>query len=96
MKLEAFPPYEEKYLHKWWKEGIDPSRGHGGVDYLELSLFIDAVRHKTQTPIDVYDSVTMSAVVALSGISIEKNQPVEFPDFTRGKWEKRKPVFAVV
>jgi predicted dehydrogenase len=93
---EPFPPYEEKYLHKWWKEGIDPNRGHGGVDYLELSLFVDAVRHKTQTPIDVYDSVTMSAVVALSGISIEKKQPVEFPDFTRGKWETRKPVFAVI
>jgi predicted dehydrogenase len=92
---EPFPPYEEKYLHKWWKEGIDPDRGHGGVDYLELSLFIDAVRRKTQSPIDVYDSVTMSAVVALSGISIEKNQPVEFPDFTRGKWETRKPAFAV-
>jgi predicted dehydrogenase len=92
---EPFPPYEEKYLHKWWKEGIDPSRGHGGVDYLELSLFIDAVRNKTQTPIDVYDSVTMSAVVALSGTSIDQNKPVEFPDFTRGRWEMRQPVFAV-
>jgi hypothetical protein len=37
----------------------------------------------------------MSAVVALSGISIEKNSPIEFPDFTKGKWEKRKPHFAV-
>ncbi len=92
---EPFKPYEEKYLHEWWKEGVNMSEGHGGVDYLELSLFIDAVRNKTQTPIDVYDSVTMSAVVALSGMSIEKNSPIEFPDFTRGKWEKRKPGFAV-
>jgi predicted dehydrogenase len=92
---EPFKPYEEKYLHKWWREGIDTEAGHGGVDYLELSLFIDAVRNKTQTPIDVYDSVTMSAVVALSGISIEQNRPISFPDFTRGKWEKRKPGFAM-
>ena len=92
---EPFKPYEEKYLHKWWKEDPKMSEGHGGVDYLELSLFIDAVRNKTQTPIDVYDSVTMSAVVALSGMSIEQNSPIEFPDFTRGKWEKRKPGFAV-
>ncbi len=92
---EPFKPYEEKHLHEWWKEGVKMSEGHGGVDYLELSLFIDAVRNKTQTPIDVYDSVTMSALVALSGISIEKNSPIEFPDFTRGKWENRKPGFAV-
>ena len=92
---EPFKPYEEKYLHEWWKEGVKMKEGHGGVDYLELSLFIDAVRNKTQTPIDVYDSVTMSAVVALSGISIGKSSPIEFPDFTRGKWEKRKPSFAV-
>jgi predicted dehydrogenase len=92
---EAFKPYEEKYLHDWWKEGSKTESGHGGVDYMELSLFIDAVRNNTQTPIDVYDSVTMSAVVALSGISIEKNSPIEFPDFTKGKWESRKPHFAV-
>lgn len=92
---EPFKPYEEKYLHKWWREGINEKAGHGGVDPLELSLFIDAVRNKTQTPIDVYDSVTMSAVVALSGISIEQNQPIAFPDFTRGKWEERKPGFAM-
>jgi predicted dehydrogenase len=92
---EPFKPYEEKYLHKWWKEGIHAEGGHGGVDELELSLFIDAVRNKTQTPIDVYDSVTMSAVVALSGISIEQDRPIAFPDFTRGKWEERKPGFAM-
>ena len=92
---EPFQPYEKKYLHKWWKEGVSTESGHGGVDFLELSLFVDAVRHKTQTPIDVYDSVTMSAVVALSGMSIEQNRPVEFPDFTRGKWETRKPRFAL-
>ena len=92
---EPFKPYEEKYLHHWWQEDVNTDGGHGGVDFLELALFIDAVRHKAQPPIDVYDSVTMSAVVALSGKSIEQNRPVEFPDFTRGKWENRKPRFAV-
>ena len=92
---EPFKPYEEKHLHKWWKKGVNTIDGHGGVDGLELTLFVEAVRNGTQTPVDVYDSVAMSAVVALSGISIEKNRPVEFPDFTRGKWETRKPYFAV-
>ncbi len=92
---ESFKPYEEKHAHKWWKEGVNTEGGHGGVDGLQLALFVEAVRNGTQTPIDVYDSVAMSAVVALSGISIEKNKPVEVPDFTRGKWETRKPHFAV-
>ncbi len=91
---EPFRPYEEEFMHKWWKDN-NKQGGHGGVDGLELELFIKAVRDKTNTPIDVYDSVTMSAVVPLSGHSIEKNQPVEFPDFTRGKWKDRKPYFAV-
>jgi hypothetical protein len=92
---EPFQPYEEEYLHKWWKNMKSTSEGHGGVDGLELELFVKAVRERTNTPIDVYDSVTMSAIVPLSGMSIEKNQPIKFPDFTRGKWEGRKPYFAV-
>jgi hypothetical protein len=81
-------------MHKWWKNN-NKQGGHGGVDGLELELFVKAVRDKTNTPIDVYDSVTMSAVVPLSGHSIEKNQPVGFPDFTRGRWKDRKPYFAI-
>ncbi len=92
---EPFPPYQEKYDHKWWREGGEQG-GHGGTDYLELALFLDAVRNKTQTPIDVYDSVTMSCVVGLSGESIAKGSaPVEVPDFTRGNWKTRKPAFGL-
>jgi predicted dehydrogenase len=91
---EPFRPYEEEYMHKWWQQRAR-NGGHGGVDSLELELFIKAVREKTNTPIDVYDSVTMSAVVPLSGHAIEQNKPLEFPDFTRGKWKDQQPKFAV-
>ena len=65
-------------------------------DLIELGYFAEAVRDKKQTPIDVYESVLMSCVVALSGDSIAKGgQPVEVPDFTRGKWKTRKPTFAI-
>ncbi len=37
----------------------------------------------------------MTAIVELSGISIEKNAPVAFPDFTKGKWQTNKPYFAM-
>jgi hypothetical protein len=91
---EPWKPYEEKYLHKWWQEGTE-GVGHGGVDFIMLKQFVDAVRAKGPTPIDVYDSMAMSAIVELSGISIQKNMPVPFPDFTKGAWEKRKPYFAI-
>ncbi len=96
---EPFPPYQEKYEHVWWKamQEAGAKYGHGGTDYLELKLFVEAVRARTQTPIDVYDSVSMSCVVGLSGESIAKGSaPVECPDFTRGQWKTRAPRFAVV
>ena len=69
---------------------------HGGTDLLELREFVRAVRNKTQTPIDVYDSVTMSAVIPLSEESIRKGgTPIPCPDFTRGRWQTRKPSFAL-
>jgi len=92
---EPFAPYQEQFDHRWCKEAT-PGAGHGGTDELELALFVKAVREGTQTPIDVYDSVTMSALVALSEKSIAKGcEPVEFPDFTRGRWKTRKAAFGV-
>jgi hypothetical protein len=95
---EPFPPYQAKYDHSLWKN-LPPeatARGHGGTDVLELREFIRAVRAKTQTPIDVYDSVVMSVVLPLSQQSIAAgSSPVKCPDFTCGKWETTKPKFAL-
>jgi len=95
---EPFDPYQEKHDHSWWKKMLEDkvNAGHEGTDYLELREFVKAVRQKTQTPIDVYDSVTMSVITPLSEKSIAAGSaPVECPDFTRGKWKTRKPAFAV-
>ena len=95
---EPFPPYMEKHDHRWWREmgAKAEAAGHGGTDYLELALFLEAARRKTQTPIDVYDSVLMSSVIPLSEKSIAAGYvPVECPDFTRGKWKSKKPAFGV-
>jgi len=92
---EPFAPYQEKYDHPWWKGGASAG-GHGGTDGLEIGKFLEAVRGKKQTPIDVYDSATMSCIVGLSEKSISAGSaPVECPDFTRGKWKTTKPKFAV-
>jgi len=91
---EPWKPYQEKYNHRWWQK--DPSsQSHGGTDFVMLSRFIEAVAAKGPTPIDVYDSAVMTAIVELSGISIERNAAVEFPDFTRGKWQTNAPYFAL-
>ncbi len=95
---EPFGPYQKKYEHALWKNSSAEllRQGHGGTDSIELREFIRAVRAKTQTPIDVYDSVTMSVVVPLSVRSIAAgSQPVECPDFTAGKWRVTRPKFAV-
>jgi hypothetical protein len=91
---EPWKPYEEKYNHMWWEKDL-ASQSHGGTDFIMLNQFLDAVRVKGPTPIDVYDSAVMTAIVELSGISIAKNAPVPFPDFTKGKWESNKPYFAL-
>ena len=90
---EPYPPYQEKYNHRFWNRTY--SGGHEGTDVCELRQLVDAVLAKEQAPLDVYDSVTMSAVIELSGLSIAENRPVAFPDFTRGAWKTRKPHFAL-
>ncbi len=95
---EPLAPYQEQYDHIWWRRMREdvPDIGHGGTDYLELKLFVDAVASRSPTPIDVYDSVTMSVIIPLSEQSIAAGSaPVACPDFTRGRWKTRKPVFAL-
>lgn len=88
----------EKYDHPLWKkyEKFAEGAGHGGMDWFVFNGFIEAVKQKKQTPIDVYDSLTMSVITPLSEKSLkEGNAPQAFPDFTKGKWKERKNTFAL-
>lgn len=88
----------DKYDHPLWKKyGNDASgAGHGGMDWFVLNAFIESVKRKTNTPQDVYDAVTWSAITPLSESSIQLGgESVEFPDFTGGKWMQRKNNFAL-
>ncbi len=88
----------KQYDHPLWAKYESAAAGasHGGIDWFVVNAFIEAVKQKRQTPIDVYDSVTMSALFPLSIQSIkEGNKTLEFPDFTKGKWKTRKPTFAL-
>ena len=100
---EPFEAYQKKHDHAWYKElerelpgAARNEVGHGAPDLLELRLFVKAVRNRTATPLDIYDSVLMCAPIALAGQSIANGSaPAAFPDFTRGKWKTRKPHFGV-
>ncbi|MBR5543571.1 MAG: Gfo/Idh/MocA family oxidoreductase [Oscillospiraceae bacterium] len=84
-----------KYDHPLHKEyvALGEKGGHGGMDWLVCRAFIEAVKNGTNTPIDAYDTATWMAIAPLSEASIAKGgAPVEFPDFTRGKWLNRESV----
>jgi hypothetical protein len=88
----------EKYDHPLWKKyGNDAAgAGHGGMDWFVLNAFIESAKRKITPPQDVYDAVTWSAITPLSETSIKQNgTSVEFPDFTKGKWQNRKNTFAI-
>jgi hypothetical protein len=88
----------DKYDHPLWKKyGNDAAgAGHGGMDWFVLNAFIEAAKLKTNTPQDVYDAVTWSAITPLSETSIRLGgETVEFPDFTQGQWMYRKNNFAI-
>jgi predicted dehydrogenase len=87
--------YAEQYKHPLLTslEEKAEGAGHGGMDFIEDYRLIQCLREGKPTDSDVYEGAAISAVVALSEKSIaEKSAPIEFPDFTRGKWKSRKPL----
>jgi predicted dehydrogenase len=90
--------YQQKYDHKLWQqyEKVAEGAGHGGMDYFVMRDFVESVKNRTAPPIDVYDAAAWSAISPLSEQSIAQGSaPIQIPDFTRGKWKTRQPVFAL-
>ncbi|HXS55249.1 MAG TPA: Gfo/Idh/MocA family oxidoreductase [Hanamia sp.] len=88
----------DKYDHPLWKRWSKETKGagHGGMDFFVIHAFVESIKRKTPTPMDVYDAAAYSAITPLSEQSVTLgNQTVEFPDFTEGQWMYRKPVFAL-
>lgn len=97
-KWEDAKAYLDKYDHPLWKRwgSSTEGAGHGGMDFFVLHAFVEAIKRKTATPMDVYDAAAWSAITPLSEKSIELgNETVEFPDFTSGQWMYRKNDFAL-
>ncbi len=88
---EMYKLYEHPLYRDYLAEGVQ--LGHGGIDWLVCRAFTESVKADIQTPIDAYDTATWMAIGALSEASIKAGgAPVDFPDFTNGKWKDREPI----
>lgn len=84
----------KQYEHPLWKKEGEIAKkvgGHGGMDFIMLYRLLECVRTGIAPDMDVYDAAAWSSVAPLSVTSVSRGSaPVEFPDFTSGKWQERK------
>jgi predicted dehydrogenase len=92
---EAVDEYRKQYEHKLWKtQGENAkSSGHGGIDYMTMYRLVKNFREGKPPDVDVYTAASCSVISGLSERSVaERSRPMDFPDFTRGKWKLRAPI----
>jgi hypothetical protein len=96
---ESADAYFQEYQHPYLKSYVPKPRkaalrGHGGgatVTPVNWERLVAALRAGSMPDYDVYDSVTSSAISPLTEKSVAGGSvPVEFPDFTKGKWKTAK------
>jgi predicted dehydrogenase len=89
----SLDPYKAQYQNPLWKNQGETARkmgGHGGMDFLECYRLAECMRRGWVPDMDVYDAASWSAPAPLSMQSVAQGSaPVQFPDFTRGKWRER-------
>ncbi|MEB2364227.1 MAG: hypothetical protein OZ929_23065 [Bryobacterales bacterium] len=89
----SFEQYRHPLEKAYAPEPRQALRGYGGgarFAPLFWHRLVAALAEKRVTDFDVYDSVTSSAIIPLTEISVaRKDEPIDFPDFTRGKWKTR-------
>lgn len=96
---EPAEKYLKEYEHPVVKNYNPPPRrggkiaGHGGGESQTPMIWhrlITALRENKMPDWDVYDSVTSSSISPVSEMSVaNKSKDVDFPDFTKGKWQTR-------
>ena len=97
-RWEPAQPWLDKCDHPRWKRlaGKAVDAGHGGMGLFVIHALVEALKNDAPMPIDIFDAVAWSTIAPLSEQSIkEDSRTLAFPDFTAGKWEARKPIFAL-
>ncbi|HOX36755.1 MAG TPA: Gfo/Idh/MocA family oxidoreductase [Candidatus Brocadiia bacterium] len=84
--------FYKEFEHPLWKQMQEKAAGagHGGMDFMEDYRLIKCLREGKPLDLDVYDAAAWSAVTELSERSLQnRSKSMDFPDFTRGAWQKR-------
>ena len=87
--------YLAQYDHPLWADLTKRAEGagHGGMDYIEDYRLIKCLREGLPTDMNVYDAAALSAVVHLSERRTRSSSSaIDFPDFTRGRWQSTPPL----
>jgi len=87
--------YAEEWEHPLWRDLSERSEGggHGGMDFVLNYRLMTCIQRGEQPDMDVYDAAAISAVIELSERSIaDRSRTMDFPDFTRSKWQSREPL----
>jgi hypothetical protein len=91
MPLEKVKEHE----HPLWRDMgqlAKDSGGHGGMDFLMMYRLLYCLAEGLPPDMDVYDAAVWSAPGPLSDQSLaEESHPINFPDFTRGRWKDAAP-----
>ncbi len=82
----------EKYTHpiiKRYGEMAKQVGGHGGMDFFMDARLVYCLQNGLPLDMDVYDLAEWCCLAELGTLSMDNNCcSVEFPDFTRGAWNK--------
>lgn len=92
---EELEVYKEEFEHPLWAEQGEAAAGarHGGMDFLEDYRLIKCLREGLPMDMDVYDAAAWSVLTEITERSVAAgSRPVEIPDFTRGAWQRNRPL----
>ena len=85
---------EAQYQHpilKKYGEMAKEVGGHGGMDFIMDARMVYCLQNGLPLDMDVYDLAEWCSLAELGSLSMDNNcAAVEFPDFTRGNWNKVK------
>ncbi|MFL2596612.1 MAG: hypothetical protein ACJ0P4_01805 [Flavobacteriaceae bacterium] len=92
-KLEALYEHYEHPMYKRLGALAKKMGGHGGMDFMMRYRIVECLRNGLPLDQNLYEGCFWSAVSPLSEASVAKGgMPQQFPDFTRGFWNKTKPL----
>ncbi len=97
-RWEEAKTWLDQYDHPLWRrfEQEAVGAGHGGMDFFLDRAFVESVRAGIAPVLDVYDAAVLRVITPLSEASIRQGGQVQdIPDFTRGKWLQRQPIFGL-